>query len=422
MASGAETLPIGARFDPLSDAYLADPYPFLADAREAAPVFYSERLDHWVVTRYHDIRQIFATPQLFSAANANSPLRPPCPMAAKALEEGGFRAVPTLANVDPPAHTRVRKIANAAFTPRRVAEMEGFIRDLTVRFCTERLRDGRADIVRDLAWELPVLVLFRILGVPDEEVPRVKTGSWNRILFVYGRPNEADQVRAAEGMAEFWRFAESLVEARTREPRDDFTSALVQARDAEGKPLTPQQAATVVLNLLFAGHETTTGLLGNIFRRLLADRGSWDAIVADPSLIPNAVEEVLRLDSSVIAWRRRTTQEATIGGVSVPQGANLLLLLGSANRDPAVFPDPDRFDIRRPNAKDHLSFGYGHHLCLGKPLARLQARVVLEEVASRLPGLRLEPDVELDFAPNVSFRGPLSLPVLWDEGRLPRKH
>ena len=224
-------------FDPLGAEYIADPYPFLATAAAAAPVFYCESIDHWVVTRYHDIRHIFRTPTLFSAANANSPLRPPCPMAAKALEEGGFKSVPTLANVDPPAHTRVRKIANVAFTPKRVAEMEPFVRELTVKFCNERLRDGHADIVRDFAWALPALVLFRILGVPDDEVPRVKEGSWSRILFTYGLPPESEQVRAAEGLAAFWRIAESLVRDRMTSPRQDFVSDLVNAKNSEGKGL-----------------------------------------------------------------------------------------------------------------------------------------------------------------------------------------
>lgn len=404
---------LGAGFDPLSEIYLADPYPFLAEAREAAPAFYCDPIDHWIVTRYHDIRHILRTPALFSAANANSPLRPPCPIAAKALEEGGFRAVRTLASVDPPAHTRLRKIANAAFTPKRIAEMEGFVRDLVTRFCTERLRAGRADIVRDLAWELPALVLFRILGVPDSEVPRVKTGSWHRILFAYGRPTNVVQVQAAEGMAAFWRYAEGLVESRQKEPREDFISDLVHAQDGDGLGLTLPQAAAIVLGLLFAGHETTTGLLGNAFRRLLADRPAWEAICEDPTLIPNAVEEVLRFDSSVIAWRRRTVQAVVIGGVSVPESADLLLMLGAANRDPTVFPDPDRFDIQRANAQEHLSFGSGPHFCLGAPLARLEARVALEVVSSRLPGLRLVDGAPLQFAPNVSFRGPLSLPVEW---------
>jgi cytochrome P450 len=403
-------------FDPLSPEYLADPYPFLAAAAATAPVFYCESIGHWVVTRYHDIRHIFRTPTLFSAANANSPLRSPCPMAAKALEGGGFKSVPTLANVDPPAHTRVRKIANVAFTPKRVAEMEPFVRELTVKFCNERLRDGHADIVRDFAWALPALVLFQILGVSDDEVARVKEGSWSRILFIYGLPSESEQVRAAEGLAAFWRIAENLVRDRMTSPRQDFVSDLVNAKDSEGKGLAIEQAATVVLNLLFAGHETTTGLLGNAFRRLLADRASWEAICNDPKLIPGAIEEVLRLDTSVIAWRRQTTQGVNIGGVAVPAKAKLLLLLGEANRDPSIFPDPDRLDIRRPNAREHLSFGAGPHLCLGAPLARLQGKVVLEEVSARLPDLRLVPGVTLEFAPNVSFRGPLSLPVEWEAG------
>jgi cytochrome P450 len=405
---------IGARFDPLEAAYLDDPYPFLTEAREAAPVFYADSIDHWVVTRHRDIRQIFRDPSTFSAVNANAPLASPCPAAAKALEESDWGAIPTLANVDPPAHTRVRRIANIAFTPKRVAEMEAFVRDLTVRFCTERLRHGRADLVADLAWELPVLVLFRILGVDASEVSRVKEGSWNRILFIYGRPSEAEQVKAARGMARFWSLAEQLVDERTAEPRDDFVSTLVHTPDVEGKTLTRPQAATVVLNLLFAGHETTTGLLGNMFNRLLADRQAWNDIVADPGLIPNAVEEILRLDSSVIAWRRRTRRATQIGGIPVPADANLLMMLAAANRDPEMFADPDHLDIRRANAREHLSFGSGPHLCLGAPLARLQARVVLEEVSSRLPSLRHAQRVKLSFAPNVSFRGPLSLPVVWD--------
>jgi cytochrome P450 len=168
-----------------------------------------------------------------------------------------------------------------------------------------------------------------------------------------------------------------------------------------------------VLNLLFAGHETTTGILGNCLLRLLGDRAAWDAIRADPSLIPNTVEEALRLDSSVIAWRRRAVRDTALSDVSIPAGANLVLLLGAGNRDPDIFPDPDRFDIRRPNAKDHLSFGHGVHLCLGRGLARLQARIVLEELSSRFPAMRLTPDAKLDFVPNISFRGPLSLPVIW---------
>jgi cytochrome P450 len=401
-------------FDPLSDAYLADPYPILAEAQKLAPVFYSEKLGHWVVTRYALIREAFLNSQVFSAANANSPVLPSCPRAMRALDEGGFQSVPTMANVDPPAHVRVRRIANAAFTPKRVAEMEGFIRDLTVRFCKERFSGRSADFVSALAWELPVLVLFKILGVSEDQVARVKEGSWNRILFIYGRPeSEDDQVAAAEGMAAFWRYAKELVEARAKEPRDDFASALVTAVDRDGSPLTREEAATVVLNLLFAGHETTTGILGNCFRQLLSDRADWKAVCEDPSLIPNAIEEVLRMDSSVIAWRRQTTEDTKLGGVAIPAHSKVLLSLAAGNRDPEVFDKPDRFDIRRPNANVHLAFGYGAHLCLGRPLARLQARVVIEEMSKRFPNLATDPAAKLGFPRNVSFRGPLSFPLTY---------
>jgi cytochrome P450 len=405
---------VAERFDPFHEPYLADPYPFLAEARAATPVFYSPDLAYWVVTRYHDIRHILQTPQVFSAANTLAPVQPVCPAAGRLLAEGGFRPVPTLTNSDPPGHTRVRRLTNVAFTPRRVTAMEPFVRELTVRFVEARLSSGRADLVRDLAWDLPALIIFRVLGIPDEDVPRVKAGAESRLLLMWGRPTEDEQIRLVQGMAAFWRYAEALVASRAEHPRDDCTSALLLARDGDLPALTHQEVTQIVYELLFAGHETTTGLMGNALRRLLTERHAWEEICGEPSLIPNAIEEVLRFDSSVIAWRRQTTEAVAIGGVPVPADANLLLLLGSANRDPAVFEDPDRFDIHRSNAKEHLSLGSGVHFCLGAPLVRLEVRVVLEELSARLPSLRLVPGQTLHFQPNTTFRGPLALLVAWD--------
>jgi cytochrome P450 len=416
-ASGAgpgEAQSLAARFDPFHDPYLADPYPFFAEARAATPVFYSPDLDYWVVTRHHDIRHIFQTPRLFSAVNTLAPLQPVCLAAGRHLAEGGFRPIPTLTNTDPPGHSRLRRLTNVAFTPRRVAGMEPFVRELTGRFVEGRLSSGRADLIRDLAWDLPALVIFRVLGVPDEDVPRVKAGAESRLLLMWGRPSEDEQVRLARGMAAFWRYAEALVASRAERPRDDFTSDLLLARDGDLPALNHHEVTQVVYELLFAGHETTTGLLSNALRQLLTHRPAWEQICRDASLIPNAVEEVLRFDSPVIAWRRKTTQAVEIGGVPVPAGANLLLLLGSANRDPAVFEDPEHFDIHRPNAREHLSLGQGAHYCLGAPLARLEARVVLEELSARLPSLRLVPGQTPRFRPNTTFRGPLALRVEWD--------
>ena len=414
VAHNSDAQCLGERFDPFRDPYLANPYEFFAEARRSTPVFYSPRIDYWVVTRYHDVREIFASPQLFSASNALSPIRPPCADAARILIAGGFAPIPTLTNVDPPAHTRVRRLANAAFKPKRVAAMEPFVRELVVRFAAKQMVNRRADLIRDFAWELPALFIFRVLGIPDEDVPQVKAGAESRILFMFGQSTPEEQCRLARAMAAFWGYAEKLVAARAHEPQEDFTSDLLMAREGDLPALTHTEAATIVYGLLLAGHETTTNLLGNAFHRLLSQRSAWEEICANPSLIPNAIEEVLRLDSPVISWRRKTTQAVAIGGVPVPADANVLLLLGSANRDPAVFADPERLDLHRANAHDHLGFGHAAHFCLGAPLARLEARVVLEEFTSRFPTLRLRPGQTLAYQPNISFRGPLSLMAEWD--------
>jgi cytochrome P450 len=407
---------IADRFNPFSVEFTTDPYPILSDVREAAPAFYHADLDHWVITRYAEVRFILRTAASFSAINALEPLTKLCPRAAVVLKDGGYAPTPALTNLDPPGHSRQRRLANIAFTPKRVAALEPFIRDVTKRFCEERFHDGEGELVRDLTWALPALVLFRVLGLPESDLVRVKEGARYRGAVIYGQPCDAEQIDAAHQLASFWQYAANLVEARTQNPGDDFISALVQARDLvgdNGGPLTRQEVISIMLQMLFAGHETTTNLLGNSFRRLLADRPSWEAICRDPALIPNGIEEVLRFDSPVIAWRQKTKQAVEIGHVLVPSDARLLLLLASANRDPAVFADPDRFDIRRSNAREHLSFGYGVHICLGAPLARLQARVVLEEVSRRFPTLRLGPNTTLEFPASISMRGPQSLLITW---------
>jgi len=260
-----EAIRIGSQFDPLGDDYLADPYPFMAEARDGRASLLQRETRPRIVTRYPLIRQVFLNPQVFSAANANAPLRPACPAAVKALEEGGFeRCRPWQTSIPGPytGPTHGKRVVHAG----SCLGDGRLIRDLVVRYCDERFRDEHADIVRDLAWELPVRVLFKILGIDEDRVAEIKEGSFNRILFVYGRTGgEAEQVRAAAGMATFWRYAEQLVEARTREPRDDFTSALVSAADERGERLSPQQAATVVLNLLFAGHELRQASSATVF-------------------------------------------------------------------------------------------------------------------------------------------------------------
>jgi cytochrome P450 len=360
------------------------------------------------------VRTALRDASAYSASNTLTPIQPRTSQAAAILREG-YRSIPTLTNTDPPVHTRARRLVNVAFTPRMVARLEEFIRDLAARLIEERVHAGQptaVDIVRALTWELPALVIFKILGVPDADVPRVKAWGGNRLMFLFGHTDEPTQTQVAEGMVAFWCFTEDLVRARAAIPRDDFTSELIRATDAEGQRLAPAEVATVLFGLLLAGHETTTNLLSNAIRRLLEHRATaWEALCRHPGLIPNAIEEVLRFDPPVVIWRRKTRQPVQLRGVDIPADANLLLLLGSANRDADVFADPDTFDIRRRNAREHLAFGLGNHMCLGAPLARLEARVVLEELTRRRPDLQLIPDQTLTFHPNIAFRGPSALHV-----------
>ena len=345
------------RFDPFSAEYLADPYPTLRALRETiAGVFYSSALDHWVVTNYADVRHILKTTSSFSALNSLQPLTELCPHAASLLKRGGYAATPALTNLDPPGHARQRRLANAAFTPKRIAALEPFVRDLTRRFLDEHFRNESADIVADLAWAFPALVLFQVLGLPESDLERVKRGARHRGTVIYGRASEDEQIEAARELASFWRYAAALVEARTGSPGDDFVSALTQAGAAngDGDALSREETISIMLQMLFAGHETTTKLMGNSFRRLLEDRASWEAICRDPGLDPKRDRRSAAVRQFGHSVASQDEGAVEIGEARLPKDTTLLLLLASANRDRAVFPDPDRFDIRRPNAREHL--------------------------------------------------------------------
>ncbi|HEY0791768.1 MAG TPA: cytochrome P450 [Chthoniobacterales bacterium] len=401
-------------FDPFAQSYVDDPYPLFAAVRAATPVFYNAKLGYWVITRYEDVRSVLRNPKQFSAANSLD-VPPVCPAAGQVLFEAGLNVIPTLTNTDPPHHTRVRRLTNQAFTSERVKGTEGYVREFTRRILTTRFRGGRADLVKDLTWELPPRIVHQLLGFPDQDTSFFQPGIDHPLQILWGRPTESEQVGVARGMAAFWTHTEQLVAARTQRPEDDFITALLEARAGDLEPLSPKEVSSIIFGILSAGHETTTSLLTHGFYRLLRDRDSWNRIRTDPTLIPNAVEEVLRIDPSVVAWRRVTTEGVNLAGATIPANAQVLLLLGSANRDPAVFEEPDVFDIDRQNARSQLAFGVGAHLCLGAPLARLEARIVFEEVSSHLPSLRLVPDQKMDFPPNLLFREPLSLLVEWDE-------
>ena len=409
--------PVDPDFDPLDEEFLADPYPHFARFREEAPIFYAPKIDFWVVSRYEDIMSIVKDPETFSNARVQEPMQALQPEAAQKLKEG-VRVVPTTSTADPPGHRRTRAYASRAFSARRVASMEQIIHytanDLIDAFET----DGRADLVGQFAFPLPAQVIFRMVGIPEEDIETIKEWCRDRLKISFGRQTPEEQMLAVDKMAQLFGYLEEFVHERVEDLRDDYTSDLLRIVDEEDSDLRVEEVVSMVYSLSFAGHETTTNLIANGLRQTLSRPGLWDELRENPALIENTVEEMLRFDSSVIAWRRMAKKPVEIAGIEVPEGARIFLLLGSANRDEGIFDNPGEFDIRRENANKHIAFSHGIHFCLGAPLARLETRVALELLTQRLPGLRLAPeDQRFEFVANAQFRGPTKLWAEWTPAR-----
>jgi cytochrome P450 len=397
--------PVHEGFDPLSEEFLADPYAAMPDE----PVFYAPSLDYYVVTRYADVEQVFLDPDTYSAATAQLPLVKLEPEAMAILAEGGHRPQPSMVSLDPPAHTRLRRPASRAFTPRRVKAMEARIQS-TVDELLDAVDDTQPfDLVSALTFPLPASIVFSFMGVPPEDWAQLKRWCGSRATLAWGRPAPEEQVEHARNMAAYRGYLRGLVASKVDDRADDYASALLAIHDEDPEALSHEEIASILFSLSFAGHETTNNLIGNLVRRLLEERTRWEAIAADRELIPGAVDETLRFDTSVPVWRRITTRPVTLGGVDLPEGAKLFLWLASTGRDGDVFPDPDTFDPARENAHHHLAFGKGIHYCAGASLGKLEARLAIAALMDRWPELRLVEDQTIPFHPNISFRGPMEL-------------
>ncbi|MEV6932453.1 cytochrome P450 [Dactylosporangium sp. NPDC051485] len=379
-----------------------DPHPVYAALRQEAPVHpltLPNGMQVWLVTRYADCKEALADPRLSKRQGAGDN--------ARSLSEPTRSPLAHhLLAADPPDHTRLRRLVAKVFTARRVEQLRPRVAELSAALVEPLRGRDRADLVEAYAVHLPIQVICELLGVPIEDQTDFRR--WTSVLV----SASAGGPGVPEAATSFVTYLLGLIARKRADPADDLLSALIATRD-EGDRLSEDELTSMAFLLLLAGHETTVNLIGNGMYTLLTRPDAHRRLLADPSLIPAAVEEFLRLESPVETATSRTATEAvTYGGVTIPAGAMVAISLLSADRDPSRFPAPGEFDLDRPD-NQHLAFGYGIHYCLGAPLARLEAQIAFADLLAAFPGMRLAvPPADVTWRPGTLIRGTTALPVL----------
>ncbi|CAE6934783.1 Carnitine monooxygenase reductase subunit [Paraburkholderia domus] len=420
--SGCPVSRRAAEFDPFEDGYQQDPPEYVRWAREQETVFYSPKLDYWVVTRYDDIKAIFRDNLTFSPSIALEKITPTGPEANDVLASYGYAMNRTLVNEDEPAHMPRRRALLDPFTPEALRHHEPMVRRLAREYVDRFIDDGKADLVDQMLWEVPLTVALHFLGVPEEDMDTLREYSIAHTVNTWGRPKPEEQVEVAHAVGKFWQFAGKVLEKMRQDPDGPgWMQYGIRKQRELPEVVTDSYLHSMMMAGIVAAHETTANATANAMKLLLEHPQAWRDICEDPSLIPNAVEECLRHNGSVAAWRRLATCDVTVGGVDIPAGSKLLIVTSSANHDERQFADADLFDIRRENASDQLTFGYGSHQCMGKNLARMEMQIFLEEFTRRLPHMRLSAQ-RFSYVPNTSFRGPEHLLVEWDPAMNPERN
>jgi cytochrome P450 len=401
-------------FDLGNPATNANPFPEFARLRAEDPVHWSPAMKAWIVTRYADVKQVALNNRQISADRLT-----PFFKANAEYRRGGIESLVRYLNHwmvfrDPPDHTRLRRLFTKAFTPTAVENLRTNIEGIVAHLIDDmqaKARRGSVDFIADFAYPLPASVIMDLLGVPRADLEQVKVWSDDIALFI-GTAQVAGNkyLRAEAGARAMAAYFRGLVEARTAAPTADMISQLVLARDDRDALTTDEIIGTCIL-LLFAGHETTTNLIGNGFLYSMRHREQWERLVADPALADSAVEEYLRYDGPSGALARVAAADIEMGGKTIREGQRVFAFMNSANRDPEAFDDPERFDIARP-VNPHMTFGHGIHFCLGAPLARLESRIAAVRLAERLPDIRLKDHGEPDWHDSLILRGVKRLPVL----------
>lgn len=395
---------------PLLPEFRANPYPMFARMRREAPIMWGENSQSWYISKYSDVQSISRDLHYgkeFTPFRQVNPLICMLPPVKEMIEA----RTAFMLNQDPPDHTRLRALVNKAFTPSMVAGMRPHIQNITDRLLDAVEDKGGVDLVEQFAFPLPVTVIAEMLGVPAEDRELFK--GWSRPMAEMLEPGDAaisTKAHAAKALHELLGYLKPLIEKRRRDPRQDLISALVQAEE-QGQKLSGDEVIGNVVLLLVAGHETTVSLISNGIYNLLRHPDQLALLKEKPDLITTAVDELLRYDSPVQLTRRQASEDVDVGGQQIKAGQMLVLLLGSANRDPEQFADPDSLDITRTDNK-HLSFGTGIHHCLGAALAEAEGQIAIATILRRFSKIKLTAD-EKDIVYKMPFalRGPVELPV-----------
>ncbi|MDQ0144560.1 cytochrome P450 [Pseudarthrobacter niigatensis] len=380
-----------------SAEYPLDPFPQYERMRAMAPVFQDSQSGSWHVFRYEDVQRVLSEHATFSSR-----------MGGDNPSGTGQLFAASLITTDPPRHRQLRSLVTQAFTPKAVDALAPRIAGLTNELLDGIAAGGSADLIRDLAYPLPVIVISELLGIPAEDRERFK--HWSDVIVSQTRTAPAGETQDTT-TSEMVEYFLALIDRRRSRPGTDLISSLLSA-EIGGQRLTVPELLGFCSLLLVAGNETTTNLIGNAVLCLAESPGTLGRLLEEPGLLPQALEEVLRFRSPVQSMYRVAVAETVLSGQRVPAGAPIVAWIGSANRDGQQFPAAAEFDIdRSPNR--HLAFGHGIHFCLGAPLARLEARIALEALLTRLPGLSLAPGAELERMESSIVYGLKELPVTW---------
>jgi cytochrome P450 len=393
---------------------LADPYPLYKRLRTEAPVHWDPYLHAWVVTRYEDVITVLhqfsadrtPTPEQF-AAMGMAELSPLAQMMTKQM-----------LFMDAPSHTRLRSLASMAFTPARVEELRSHIREILDSLLTPLLLTGRMDVINDLAAPLPAIVTAEMLGVPTSDCDQLKAWSadFAEVLgnFQHNPDRAARTLKCVEEMTAYFQTA---IERNRQQPREGLINSFMTA-EIDGDRLTEEEIIANCIVTMVGGQETTTNLIGNGVLSLLRNPDQLARLRDDLSLVPSAVEELLRYESPSQQTARICRQDTELGGKLIRKGQAVIAVMAAGNRDPERFPDPDRLDITRADNR-HLAFGWASHFCFGAALARIEGQLTFEAIATRTRNLALEPDRPLAWRENLGLRGMTALPVTFEEVTTP---